>query len=216
MNYIENIYVCLAAPLLIAVLCMRGRGRAMNLFVLAGMTVCLLSSYINTFIATVLGVDALTASLEIAPMTEEIMKFLPILFFLLVFEPEKEKITGAIVMTAVGFATFENACYLTSNGAAHILHLLIRGFGTGAMHVVCGFLIAMGFLYLWDRAWLRFAGTIGLIAIAITYHGIYNILVSQEGTAAMIGYLIPLLTLAVALIFSQNRQRTDIGSADGQ
>ena len=213
MNYIENIYICLAAPLLIAVLCMRGRGRMMNLFVLAGMTVCLLSSYINTFIAAVLGVDALTASLEIAPMTEELMKFLPILFYLLVFEPEKEKLTGGIVMTAIGFATFENACYLTSNGAAQVLYLLIRGFGTGAMHVVCGFLVALGFLYLWNQAWLRFAGTIGLIAVAITYHGIYNILVSQTGAAAMIGYMIPLLTIVLMLIFRRKRYRTDFGSA---
>ena len=185
----------------------------MNLFVLAGMTVCLLSSYINTFIAAVLGVDALTASLEIAPMTEELMKFLPILFYLLVFEPEKEKLTGGIVMTAIGFATFENACYLTSNGAAQVLYLLIRGFGTGAMHVVCGFLVALGFLYLWNQAWLRFAGTIGLIAVAITYHRIYNILVSQTGAAAMIGYMIPLLTIVLMLIFRRKRYRTDFGSA---
>ena len=207
MSYIENIYVCLGAPLLIAAICMRGRGRTMNLFVLAGMTVCLLSSYINTFIAAATGVSALTASLEIAPMTEEIMKFLPILFFLLVFEPGREEIRSGILMTAVGFATFENACYLTSNGAAQILHLLIRGFGTGAMHVICGFLIAIGFLYLWDRVWLRVAGTIGLIAVAITYHGIYNILVSQTGVAAMIGYLIPLLTVALILIFGRNLPR---------
>ena len=204
MNYIENIYVCLGAPLLIAVLCMRGRGRTMNLFVLAGMTVCLLSSYINTFIAAAVGADALMASVEIAPMIEEIMKFLPILFFLLVFEPGREEIRSGILMTAIGFATFENACYLASNGAAQILHLLIRGFGTGAMHVVCGFLIALGLLYLWDRIWLRVAGTIGLIAIAITYHGIYNILVSQTGVPAIIGYLIPLLTVVLALIFRRN------------
>ena len=209
MSYIENIYVCLGAPLLIAAVCMQGRGRTMNLFVLAGMTVCLLSSYINTFVAAAAGANALTASLEIAPMVEEIMKFLPILFFLLVFEPHKDEIRSGILMTAVGFATFENACYLASNGAAQIIHLLIRGFGTGAMHVVCGFLIAIGFLYLWDRVWLRVAGTIGLIAVAITYHGIYNILVSQTGVAAMIGYLIPLLTVALTLIFGRNLLQPD-------
>ena len=92
MNYIENIYICLAAPLLIAALCMRGRGRKTMVFLIAGTTVCLLSSYINTFIAAVVGVNMQIASIEIAPMTEEIMKFLPILFFLLVFEPTKEDI----------------------------------------------------------------------------------------------------------------------------
>ena len=201
MNYIENIYICLAAPLLIAILCLRGRGRRTMLFMLAGTTVCLLASYINTFIAMLLGVDMVMASVEIAPMTEEIIKFLPILFYLLVFEPTREDILDSVLMTAVGVATFENACYLTGNGAADILHLLIRGFGAGAMHVVCGFLVAMGILYLWDRVWLQLAGTVGLLAVAMTYHGIYNILVSQTGTAAAIGYLIPLLTVALTLLF---------------
>jgi len=204
MNYIENIYICLAAPLLIATLCMRGRGRRTMLFLLAGTTVCLLSSYINTYIAAVIGADTLTASIEIAPMVEEIMKFLPVMFYLLVFEPKKEEITDSVLMTAVGFATFENACYLTGNGAAEVLHLLIRGFGAGAMHVVCGFLVALGILYLWDRVWLQLAGTLGLLAVAITFHGIYNILVSQSGIAAAIGYLIPLLTLVLTLIFRYN------------
>lgn len=205
MSYIENIYVCLGAPLLIAAICMRGRGRKMMMFLLAGTTVCLLSSYISTFIASALGADVLTASIEIAPMIEEFMKFLPILFFLIVLEPGKEEIADGILMTAVGFATFENACYLTSNGAAHILHLLIRGFGTGSMHVMCGVIIAIGLLYLWNRTWLRVPGTIGLLAVTITYHGIYNMLVSQTGAAAVIGYGIPLLTVFLMLAFGKDR-----------
>ena len=137
------------------------------------------------------------------------MKFLPILFYRLVFEPKKNEIADSTLMTAVGFATFENACYLTNNGADQVLHLLIRGFGTGAMHVVCGFLIAAGLLYLWNRMWLRVAGTMGLLVVAMTYHGIYNILVSQTGAAAMIGYLIPLLTVLLGLVVGQNpRWRT--------
>lgn len=205
MSYIENIYVCLGAPLLIAAICMRGRGRKMMMFLLAGTTVCLLSSYISTFIASALGADVLTASIEIAPMIEEFMKFLPILFFLIVLEPGKEEIADGILMTAVGFATFENTCYLTSNGAAHILHLLIRGFGTGSMHVMCGVIIAIGLLYLWNRTWLRVPGTIGLLAVTITYHGIYNMLVSQTGAAAVIGYGIPLITVFLMLVFGKDR-----------
>ena len=37
-------------------------------------------------------------------------------------------------MTAAGFATFENVCYLTANGAEHLTRLVIRGFGTGSLH----------------------------------------------------------------------------------
>ena len=125
------------------------------------------------------------------------MKLLPVLFWLMIFEPEKRSVPGCVLMLALGFATFENVCYLTQNGAESLLHLLIRGFGTGAMHVVCGAILALGMLLLWDRLWLRVAGTVGLLAAAATYHGIYNILVSQTGTAALVGYCIPIATSAV-------------------
>ena len=51
MNYIENIYICLAAPLMVAVLCLESYRRRIIIFMLSGMTMCLLSSYINTFLA---------------------------------------------------------------------------------------------------------------------------------------------------------------------
>ena len=204
MSYVENIFICLAAPLVIAALCLKGKGRRMMLFLLAGMTACLLSSYISSFLAALQGMDMLSASLELAPIVEELMKFAPLLFYLLIFEPGKAEISDSVLMTAVGFVTFENVCYLTSNGADNILHLLIRGFGTGAMHVVCGFVIAVGIIYLWDRTWLRVAGTVGLLVVAMTYHGVYNILVSQTGVAAIIGYMIPLLTVIISLILRRN------------
>lgn len=194
MNYIENIFICLTAPLLTAVICLKGTRRRMLLFLLAGMTACLFSSYISTFLAAALHADRLSASLEIAPMVEEILKLFPLLFYLMVFEPRIEYAAGSMLMIAAGFATFENVCYLTANGAANMLHLLIRGFATGAMHVVCGAIVSVGLFYLWDRLWLRAVGTIGLLALAVTYHGIFNILVSQTGIAARIGYVIPLLT----------------------
>ena len=207
MNYIENIYVCLAAPFIIAIICLGRNHRRVMVFALAGMTACLLSSYISTFLAQVQGADAAAASVSITPIVEEIMKFLPVLFYLIVFEPTKEKAIGAMLMVSIGFATFENACYLTQNGAGHLLFLLIRGFGTGTMHVVCGMAVAIGLLYLWDQRWLRAAGTMGLLGLAITYHGIYNMMVSQTGTIAAIGYIIPIASVVIVLIFKRDAFR---------
>nr|MCR4856063.1 hypothetical protein [Erysipelotrichaceae bacterium] len=86
-----------------------------------------------------------------------------------------------------------------------IMNLLIRGFGTGAMHVVCGTFLFMGLLLLWDKPWLRAAGTVGLLAVAITYHGIYNMLVLQNGPVALIGYLIPLISAVIIFILNRFR-----------
>ncbi len=214
MNYIENIYVCLMAPLLITVFCLHGRGRRLTIFLLCGMTVCLLSSYISTFLAAVYGANMLTASLEISPLVEEVMKFLPVLFYLLVFEPDRKNLFDEVLMVSVGFATFENACILTQSGADDIQFLLIRGFGTGAMHVICGAVVAFGIVFLWDRLWIRSVGTIGLLSGAMVYHGIYNILVSQTGAAALIGYFIPLGTVVLFLALRHTGTKPDLQATE--
>lgn len=201
MNYIENVYACLSAPIFMGILCMKGRIRRIMIFLLVGMTVCLLSSYISTFIASVYGASLFDAAIEISPLYEEIMKLLPIIFFLLVFEPKREDAKEAVMMTAVGFATFENVCFMIQHGAENIVNLLIRGFGTGAMHIVAGSIMAFGILNLWNSKWIRAAGTLAFLAIAATFHGVFNILVSQEGVFAVIGYFIPLFTAVVLLIF---------------
>lgn len=203
MNYIENIFICLASPLVVAVMCTRGTRRRASLFLLVGMIICLLSSYVSTFFASIYGLDLTKASVEISPNVEEWMKLVPILFYILVFEPKKIEVAGGIQMIAAGFATFENVCYLMQNGAEHTLHILVRGFGTGAMHIVCGAIVATGMTYLWDRIWLRIAGVIGVMCLAITYHGIYNMLVLQKGAPAAIGYMIPVLTTVLHMLFGK-------------
>ena len=195
MIYIENIFICISAPLLVAMLCAAKRNRPVFVFLLAGMGICLLSAYINTFFARLYGAGVVDATVEIAPVIEETMKLLPLLFFLLVFEPSKREAQSAILFVAAGFATFENICYLIENGASQLWFLLMRGFGTGAMHIVCGAIVGYGLLYVWKRPWLKVAGTFGLLCIAMTYHAIFNLLLSVGGAAQTVGLLIPVLTV---------------------
>ena len=50
MTYIENIFLCMVSPLLVAALCMGRRQLRFFLFCVAGMGVCLLSAYILSLI----------------------------------------------------------------------------------------------------------------------------------------------------------------------
>ena len=216
MNYIENIYICLAAPLLVALFVVHRYRRQSLLFILAGITACLLSSYISTFIANVLEADPQSASLEISPVVEEIMKLFPLVFYLLAFEPPKGEITGEALMIAIGFATLENTCYLMKGGADNTLRLLLRGFSTGAMHVACGAAISIIVTALWDRMYLRYAGMLAALCLAITWHGIFNILVNQQGAAAVIGFALPVLTgIAVVMIRRRIYGPPPLQGADG-
>ena len=195
MTCIENIFICMASPLLVAALCMGRRRLRFFLFGVAGMGVCLLSAYINTFLAAVYQADALAATVEIAPVVEEVMKLLPLVFYLLVFEPEAERIKPAAITAALSFATFENVCYLIQNGAGRFSFIFFRGFGTGAMHVLCGLIVGGGLTYAWQRTWLKIAGICGLLGAAITLHAIYNLLIAYGGTAQYIAYVLPVLLI---------------------
>ena len=50
----------------------------------------------------------------------------------------------AAITVALAFATFENVCYLIQNGADRFSFIFFRGFGTGAMHVLCGLIVGGG------------------------------------------------------------------------
>lgn len=205
MTYVENTFICLAAPLLLAVLCLKKDWRRALIFLLSGMTSCLLSAYVSSYFTMVFKLDPVTASHEIVPAVEEIIKILPVLFYLLVFEPLKKHSISGILMVAVGFATFENVCFMTSNGTGELVDLLIRGFGTGAMHVVCGAMVAVGLFFLWDRAWLRATGLFAVLCTVITFHAVFNVLVSRPGIISWIGSAVPLAILLAGLILLQGK-----------
>ena len=124
------------------------------------------------------------------------MKLLPLVFYLLVFEPEGEKVKSAAITLALSFATFENVCYLIQNGADRFSFIFFRGFGAGAMHVLCGLIVGGGLSYAWQRTRMKIAGTCGLLGAAITFHAIYNLLVAYGGTAQYIAYGLPVLLMA--------------------
>ena len=67
MTYIENVFICMASPLLIAALCMGTRQRKIFLSCIAGMGVCLLSAYINTLLAALYGADTFAATVDDRP-----------------------------------------------------------------------------------------------------------------------------------------------------
>ncbi len=199
MIYIENIFVCIAIPMLLSLFFTEHRQRVFTLFVVAGMAICLLAAYVSSFFMNYYQTNATTTMIEITPVCEEVMKLLPLLFYFLIFEPEKKQVTNAALALSVGFATFENACYLTENGASQFSFLLIRGISAGAVHILCGILIGCGMAYVFYHRWLRLTGTIGLVGACIILHASYNLLITADGIWRRIGYVFP--SLLILLLF---------------
>ena len=79
MIYAENILLCIAVPLLISLLFLRGKTRRFVLNFLAGMVLCLLAAYISGYLQQASGLDANDAAIFLSPIVEELMKLLPVL-----------------------------------------------------------------------------------------------------------------------------------------
>ena len=93
-------------------------------------------------------------------------------------------------------ASIDKSVYLIQNGADRFSFIFFRGFGTGAMHVLCGLIVGGGLAYAWQRTWLKIAGTCGLLGAAITLHAIYNLLIAYGGAAQYVAYALPVLLVA--------------------
>lgn len=205
MSYnIENIFICLAAPFLIAAVSAKGDNRKNCIFIVFGFLCCVISAYLNTFFTILYGTDNHAAVLEITPVIEEAVKLLPLLFYLFVFEADAYESGKAVFDIAVGFATFENICYLLENGTDNLFHLLVRGFSTGAMHIACAYIIVCGLILVRRSYLLKTAGLFGLLCITITFHAIFNMLMKSDGITRHIGYAIP-ITVIVFQLAIRNR-----------
>ena len=197
MIYAENILICIATPLLITMFFVRGHVKRFVAAFLLGMSMCLLAAYISGFASVRSGLGAEDTAIFISPIVEEIMKLLPILFFLFMFSPEDESLLPLAAGIGAGFATFENCCYILSFGAESLPFILVRGIAVGVMHIVSTLAVTLAIMMARRYHTLSLAGILGALAASMTFHGLYNLLVSRSGVTAAIGFAMPLVLAAV-------------------
>lgn len=129
------------------------------------MSMCLLSAYITGFFASVEGIDYQESAAFTAPVTEEVMKLLPLLFLFFVFEESGQNIYLASVALGIGFATFENCVYILGNSSESFSYMLIRGLAAGVMHLVCAVALGLGLILEKRHPKLAFSGILGILSL---------------------------------------------------
>ena len=210
MIYSENILICIAIPLAITLLFIRGNARRFVLSFLIGMGVCLISAYINGFINSISGYSPENMAVYISPLVEETLKFFPVLFYMFVFVPSDRYLLVTSVAIGAGFATFENCCYLLSSGAASLRYMLIRGLAVGVMHIISMLTLAFGLVLVRRVRLLSLPGIAGAFSLSVIFHGLYNLLVSEPGISSAIGYILPLATAALLYFPYRSLRRTGV------
>lgn len=186
------IYFCLTIPLLLMLPLLQGQSRWLIGFMLIGASVAVSVSEINALIQIMMNLSSLQISLQIAPGSEEIMKAIPILIYAILLSDDPKKLLPLSMAVGIGFAILENAYVLMNNiESVSLLWAMIRGVSTSLMHGMCTFVVGYGMTYIKKQKKLFYTGTFGLLAVAMTFHATFNLLINSQW--AMYGLLLPIV-----------------------
>ena len=199
------LFICLAAPLSMMLFIFKGRSRAILGFLITGIFLCLFAGEINGCILNRTALSLHFITVNLTPITEEILKALPILFAAFFLKAPRQTLLEGSVAVGVGFATMENICLLTGGGALTPLLIIARGFGAGMMHGVSTLAVGYFITPKSPDKKLKLTGTIGALAVAVIYHSIYNIIV--QSSYPMLGILLPILTYIPLIIILRLKQK---------
>ena len=192
-SLIYILFIALFFPFFLMMLLVEKKARLPVIFVLIGMFVAVFAAAINGLLLNAIGISQYDATITLTPITEELLKAFPVLFYAIFFSDKKESLFTASMATGIGFAVLENAYYIISNYTTFsVLLALGRGFGTGLMHGMCTLIVGFGISYVRKKKKLFAAGTSALLITAITYHSIFNMLVQSK--YVIIGVLLPIVT----------------------
>ena len=191
-NLIYILFVAIFVPILLMTCLVEKKARHPLIFVLIGIFVSVFASEVNGVMVDLLPLSTFEVTIIVTPISEEILKALPILFFATLLSPKKEAVFTATMAIGIGFAVLENAFYMLNDTSFNMIDAIVRAFGAGLMHGMCTLLVGVGILFVKKKRKLFVVGTFAMLSTAITYHGIYNMLVQSD--YQIIGYLLPIAT----------------------
>lgn len=198
-NMIYILFISISIPLLLMALLMEKKARLPISFMIIGIFVSVFASEVNGLLSNLLSMDTYSMTVIVTPVSEELLKALPVLYYAVVISDKRERLFTASMAIGIGFALLENAYFLLNSDNFTIIIAIIRAFGAGLMHGMCTLLVGVGISFVKKKRKLFAVGTFGLLSTAIVYHGIYNILIQSEFST--VGAILPIATYIPFLIW---------------
>ena len=208
-NLIYILFVCITIPLALMATLIDKKPRRIVIFFIIGICSAVFASEVNGILTYVIPLDVFDFTVRVTPITEEIIKAIPVLFFAKEISNKKETLITVSLAVGIGFAVMENTYILTQNVEyVSMLWAIMRGFGTGIMHGMCTFLVGAGFVFANKNKKLFVVGTFALLSLAITYHSVFNMLVQSD--LRYVGASLPIVTYVpfVLLVYKNRKKRS--------
>ena len=206
-NLIYILFICITIPLALMACLIDKKPRRIVIFFIVGICSAVFAAEVNGMLGYLIPLDMFDFTIRVTPITEEIIKAVPVLFFAKEISDKKESLITVSLAVGIGFAIMENTYILTQNiGSVSLLWAIMRGFGTGIMHGMCTFLVGTGFAFANKNKKIFIVGTFALLSLAITYHSVFNMLVQSD--LRYIGAAMPIVTyVPFVLWLYKNRKK---------
>ena len=209
-SLIYILFICVVAPLTLMLLMLKKQAKVLIGFMILGIVMSLFVSELNRILLAWLDGDYFYVTTTITPLTEEVLKAIPVLIYAIFWSEKQEKILPLAFSIGIGFGLFENTMILVQNiEGVSIAWAIARGFSTALMHGVCTSVIGYGISFIRKKRKLFYCGTFALLALASIYHGIYNLLVQSD--FKYFGFAIPVVTYGFVLLLQFIRRRAKKG-----
>ena len=200
------LFICITIPLILMAFLVEKQSRRTIIFFITGICAAVFAAEVNGILTYLIPLDISEFTIRITPVTEEIIKAIPVLFFAKVISDKKETLITVSLAVGIGFAIMENSYILTQNiGSISMLWAIMRGFGTGIMHGMGTFLVGTGFSFVNKNKKLFIVGTFALLSVAITYHSVFNMLVQSD--YRYFGAALPIITYVPFVLWLYNNRR---------
>lgn len=204
------IMICMVVPLLLLMTMLNGKSRLLFGFLLAGMMIAVCAYEINTLVCHIFGLSGTELSIKAAPIIEEILKALPILFYAALVSDERKLVLNLSMAVGIGFAMLENAFLLiTYVDEVNLGWAVVRGVSTSLSHGICTLIVGCGIIFVRKQKKLFYTGTFALLAAAMTLHATFNLLIQSpyDYVALALPIVIYAIFWIVKLLSSDSAQK---------
>ncbi len=200
------ITICIAIPLAFSLILLDSHARLFVGFIIVGAAVCVIASFVNTYVVSNSGLSSLYMSTNIIPLVEEVLKATPVLIFAYLVSDKWKTLMSIAIATGIGFAIVENIFIFIQNDASlSVVWAVCRVFGASLMHSICTATVGYGISFVRKKKKLFLTGTFALLIFAAVYHSIFNLLIQSQ--YAGFGILVPIITYIPVVIWYRKQYK---------
>ncbi|MBQ2324981.1 MAG: PrsW family intramembrane metalloprotease [Clostridia bacterium] len=206
-NLMYILFICITIPLVLMTFLLESSSRRSVIFFITGICAAVFAAEVNGILLRLIPLDIFNFTTRVTPVTEEIIKALPVLFYAKVISTKREALITVSLSVGIGFAVMENTYELVQHvGTASLMWSVMRGLGTGIMHGMGTFLVGAGFTFANKNKKIFATVTFALLSLSITYHAVFNMLVQSK--LRYVGAALPVITyVPFVLWLNYNRRK---------